>query len=536
MASKTWLVRWIRSLASAANAAPIGHDVRAHGAKGDATTLCTRAIQNAIDTAAEAGGGTVFFPAGKFLTGTIYLKSNVTLMLEAGCTLLGSTDLKNYPVRVADTRSYTDSYGKQSLISGEGLENVAIVGRGTIDGQGKAFAWTRERPYEDRPYLIRLARCRDVLIEGVRLQNSAMWMQHYLACERLTIRGITVHNHVNYNNDGLDIDSCEDVTVAQCVIDSDDDAICLKSTMDRPCANVTISDCIARSHCNAIKMGTESSGGFVNITITNCVITSPQTERKYGLNRGLAGIALEIVDGGRMERVTVSSIAIQGVSVPIFMRLGNRARSFKKDTPPPGVGTMRNVILSDILATDVSPTGCAISGVAGHAIEGVTLSNIRLTFEGGGTAEQASRSIPEREKDYPESLMFGPLPAYGLYCRHVKEIKLDNVVLRTNKADLRHAVVCDDAEDVTIDGLDAQHSPGAASLVRLTSSRDVMIRGSKPRAPSGTFLEVEGNDTRDVVLMGNDLTQVGKTVEAATEEQQDAVSQTANRSRATGSH
>ena len=232
-------------------------DLRDLGAVPDGKTLCTAALQKAIDRTSAAGGGTVSIPPGTWLTGTIFLKNNVTLDLEAGCTLLASDDLEDYPETTVTFRSYTDTYVNRSLISGENLESVAIRGLGTIEGQGGKF----HGEYKNRPYLIRLVGCRDVLIENVALRNSAMWMQHYLACDRVAVRGVRVFNHVNANNDGLDIDGCHDVAVSDCTIDSGDDAIVLKATGPRSNENVVVNNCVLSSLCNALKMGTESTGG-----------------------------------------------------------------------------------------------------------------------------------------------------------------------------------------------------------------------------------------------------------------------------------
>ncbi|MGB2806329.1 MAG: glycoside hydrolase family 28 protein, partial [Sedimentisphaerales bacterium] len=308
------------------------YDVRDYGAKPDGKTLSTKSIQKAIDECAKQGGGTVYFPPGTFLSGTIYMKSNVTLRLDTGSTLLGSKNLKDYPPTVQAFRSYTDNYTDKSLIYGEKLQRIAITGNGTIDGQGAAF----KGPYKVRPYMIRIIQCQNVLVKDVTIQNSPMWVQHYLACDDVRIDGITVRSHVNGNNDGIDIDSCHRVIISNCNVDSQDDAIVLKSTSARSCRNVTVSNCVLRSTCNALKMGTESNGGFQNIVITGCSIYDTH----------LAGIALEIVDGGTMDRVVISNIAMNGVGAPIFLRLGNRARPFKKDMEKPKIGVMRNVTIS----------------------------------------------------------------------------------------------------------------------------------------------------------------------------------------------
>ncbi|MHC4727267.1 MAG: glycoside hydrolase family 28 protein, partial [Planctomycetota bacterium] len=304
------------------------YNVRSYGAKPDGKTLCTKSIQRAIDRCAKDGGGIVYLGRGTFLSGTIYMKSGVTLKLDPACTLLGSKNLKDYPETVQAFRSYTDNYTNKSLIYGEKLDRIAITGSGIIDGQGASF----KGPYLVRPYTIRFIQCRNVTVKDITLKNSPMWMQHYLACDDVRISGVTVRSVVNHNNDGINIDSCERVIISDCNIRSGDDAIVLKSTSARVCRNVTVSNCVLSTRCNALKMGTESNGGFENIVMTGCSIYDTR----------LAGVALEIVDGGTMDRVVVSNITMNKIGAPIFVRLGNRARPFKKDMAKPGIGAMRN--------------------------------------------------------------------------------------------------------------------------------------------------------------------------------------------------
>ena len=518
------LTAWMGATAFAADAV---FDVRDFGARADGTTLCTEAIQKAMDACASAGGGTVVLAGGKFLSGTIYLRSHVTLRVEAGATLLGSKNIADYPRNIPALRSYTDKYVEQSLIAGENLENIGITGRGLIDGQGESFKHEGRKPTDidrDRPYLIRLVNCRDVLVENVRLQHSAMWMEHYLGCERVTIRGIHVWNFGNANNDGLDLDGCKDCTVSQCVFESDDDGITLKSTFERPCDSITISDCIARSHCNAIKMGTESNGGFKNITIANCIVTSPtNTNTFYGRSRGMGGVSLELVDGGKLEHVAISNIAIHGVNVPLFLRLGDRARPFKEGMAPPPTGTFQDVVINNIVATGVGKVGCSITGLPGHVIENVSLSNIALTFEGGGAAALAQKKVQEYPARYPESAMFGDLPAYGFYCRHVKGLRFSNIQLRTTDADQRHAMVFDDVENLAVDGFDASFWPGGAAMLSLVQVRDAFIRGCQPRAKDGVFLKLAGDKSRNIALTANDLGGAGKATDVAPDASKDAL-------------
>ena len=507
-----WLV--VAACLSPAAGAGKAYDVRACGATGDGKTLCTKAVQKAIDDCAAAGGGRVHFPPGRYLCGTIFLKSRVTLHLDAGSVLMGSKDLADYPVTVQAFRSYTDNYTVRSLIYGEGLERVAIVGRGVIDGQGRAF----RGEYKRRPYILRLVSCRHVTVAGVTFRDSPMWVQHYLACDDVRIRGVTVRSRANGNNDGLDIDCCRRVCVSGCNIDTGDDAIVLKSTADRACRDVVVTGCVLRSHCNALKLGTETNGGFENVVLTACSIYDTR----------LAGVALEIVDGGTMDRVVVSNLVMRNVGAPIFVRLGDRGRPFKKDTPRPTMGVLRNVTISNIQASGCGVTGCAISGLPGHRIENLTLSNLRLSFVGDGSTKDAARAVPEERGRYPEFSMFGRLPAYGLFCRHAAGLKLINVHLRARKRDLRHALVCDDVQDVTIDGLDAGASPGAVATVRLAQTKGALVRGCTP-ITAGTFVKLEGKATDRVTLVANDFSGVGTIAEAAADVPAGALLQRANR-------
>lgn len=233
-------------------------DVRDCGAVGDGVTLDTKAIQAAINACSQAGGGKVYLTNGKFLSGTLYLKDNVTIYLEAGAVLLGSADINDYPVTIPGFRSYTDNYTDKSLIYAEKVKNISIIGRGTIDGQGTSF----KGKWKVRPYTLRVIECHDVVVKDVTMRNSPMWMQHYLACDNVRVDGITVYNQCNRNNDMIDIDGCRNVTIANCIGDTDDDALTFKSTCGRPTENVTVTNCILSSHCNAIKCGTESNGAF----------------------------------------------------------------------------------------------------------------------------------------------------------------------------------------------------------------------------------------------------------------------------------
>ena len=506
------------------------YNVVEFGAKGDGETLNTHAIQMAINACSKNGGGTVHFPPGTYLSGTIYLKDYVRLNLSSGAVLLGSDKVEDFPLNKCDFPSYSDKYVGRALIWGEGLKGIGITGKGIIDGQGATYrdnlpdesGWdiikavyddtTRYRPqarYINRPYIIRLISCHEVLVEGITLRNSPMWMQHYLNCDFVRIQNVTVYNHGSYNNDMIDIDCCRNVVISSCFGDTDDDGITIKSTGGLPTENVTISNCVISSFCNAIKMGTESNGGFKNITITNCVVRpSSEPDLIYGRREGLAGIALEIVDGGVLDGITISNIAISGTTAPIFMRLGNRARKYRPNIATPQAGTFRNVFISNIVASDAGSTGCSITGIPGHMIENVTLSNIKINFMGEGPKQPVIKDVPEHEEKYPESTMFGILPAYGFFCRHVDGLTFRDIDIKYNEPEYRPALICDDVHNLKLFNFDAQVSKDVSAQIILRNSHDLFISGCQP-VNTDVFLLLEKNSSR-IKVIGNDLKGVNR--------------------------
>ena len=195
--------------------------------------------------------------------------------------------------------------------------------------------------------------------------------------------------------------------IANCDIRSGDDAIVLKSSLDRPCRNVVITNCTISSRCSAFKLGSETNGGFENIVLSSCAI----------YDTGNSGIALELVDGGTLERVSVSNVTMHNTRNAIFIRLGNRARPFKEGAPKPGMGRLRHVRISNVQAIGADPVGCCITGLPDHPVEDIALDNVSIQFAGGGKPKFAHRDVPELEKEYPEYWIFGRLPAYGFFCR-----------------------------------------------------------------------------------------------------------------------
>jgi polygalacturonase len=415
------------------------------GAVSDGVRVNTKEIQEAIDRCSSAGGGVVVVPAGTFLTGTLHLLSHVRIELSPGAILLGSPDLADYPVQPTPAyRSLKDGAGFRALIYAENQENIGLTGEGTIDGQGAKFKWGGN-DMDGRPRLLLLVSCRDVRVENLRLRNSGIWMQHYLNCEDVQIRGLRVWNHSNRNNDMMDLDGCRRVTVSDCIGDSEDDGITLKSTGPAPCEDITITNCVVSSQCNAIKCGTETTGGFHNIAISNCVIKpSRATTLMSGSATGLSGIALEIVDGGVLDGVTISNISIEGTDAPLFIRLGNRARKYRPDAAVPPVGIIRNISISNVIARGSANFGSSITGLAGHPVENISLSGIRIEPGEAGTGADLGQPVPDKPTAYPESTMFGRLPAYGLYVRHATNVRLTDVVFTPAAGEPRPAFASDD--------------------------------------------------------------------------------------------
>jgi len=426
-----------------------------YDAVGDGKMLNTEAIQTAIDDCTKNGGGTVVIPEGSFLCGSLVLKNNVELHLETGATLLCSTDVRDYPL--LPKCKYPCLYnagGTRAFIYAEEQSNIALTGMGTIDGQGSVWKpGPRRGSFAERPRLILFVSCKRIFVEGVHLRSSPMWMQHYLDCDNVKVSGISVYNHANLNCDGIDIDGCRNVTISDSIFDSDDDGITLKSTGPAPTENVVINNCIVSSFCNAIKAGTESTGGFRNIAVTNCIVKPSVSKNKpfFGTPRiGITGLSLMIVDGGVMEGVTVNNLTIHGTMAPVYVRLGNRARPHGPEVPTPAVGNIRNVSMSNVVAYGAGSWGSSITGIPGHHVENISLSNVQLFNCGGIKDGQYKTVIREDEKGYPQPTAWGNLPAYGLYLRHATGITINGLVLGTSVRDERSAIWADDVQQLSI--------------------------------------------------------------------------------------
>ncbi|MBB5287243.1 polygalacturonase [Rhabdobacter roseus] len=507
-------------------------DVYQLGAKGDGKTMDTQAIQSAIDQCHQAGGGKVYLHNGTFLSGTIYLKSNVTLYVEAGATLLGSANVDDYPIIPSKYPSYTgELVTNKMLIYAEDARAISIQGRGTIDGRGDDFDGPYLSPsFSGRPRIIHFRNCENVQVRDVTLYNSGSWVQSYQSCKNMLIDGITVDSRENKdiekpryatvrgrNTDGLDLVDCERVRISNCFINSGDDAICLKSfSPGEACRDITITNCIVSSNASGIKIGTETSGAFEDITIQNCVVYDTRVD----------AISIMTVDGARVERINVSNITVRNIKgAAIFIRLGARNRPYRKDAKI-NAPILRDVRVDNVQGTRIGGFGCSVTGLPGMKVENVVLSRINLEFTGGNfpldvdkstvastsapltqaaILQEINREVPENVKAYPRGEMFGRLPAYGFYIRHVKNITLDQVQLRFAQDDHRPALICDDVEGLELSGLQAQGTSATPALLRLVNVQNAVISGSRPIFEVPLFLSVQGKESKGIVLQNNVL-------------------------------
>jgi len=413
------------------------------GVVGDGKTLNTAALQHAIDECSSAGGGTVSLPAGEYLTGTLYLKSNVTLNLEKGAVLRGSRNPADYP----------EKGRRKALIFAEDASNIALTGEGEIYGSGDAFVQFNNAP--DRPVLVQFFDCSNLTVKNIKMAESAFWTCRLVRCDGVDVSGVSIVSHTNWNNDGFDIES-RNVVITDCTVDTDDDALCFKSEdPDFVVENITVSKCRLQSNCNFIKFGTASAGGFRNIRISDCQLSQcSQSRYRFwektvpGVTQtvtGIAGIALEVVDGGFMEDVHISDITMQDVQTPVFVRLGKRKTSDNT--------YLKNAVIENITATSASFIASSVTGVPSLKVANITFRNFDLRLKAGGKSADANLDVPEKEASYPENRMFGVmLPAYGFYLRHADNLLFDNIKLSYfgDLKEERHAIVADDVTNLTV--------------------------------------------------------------------------------------
>jgi len=480
------------------SAQDVFYNVVDFGAKGDGKTNNTEAINSAIETAAKNGGGTVYFPAGDYLSYTIHLKNKITLYLDQGAVLIGDKevdgvgyDLPEEEKWYSKFQDFGHSYWKNSLIYGDSLHDIAIIGNGMIWGKGLQ-TYDKPKLKGSGNKAIGLKNCYNVTIRDISILHGGHFCILATGVDNLTIDNV----RVDADRDGFDIDCCKNVVISNCVINSPtDDGLCLKSSYAlgyaRATENVTITNCQVYGydhgslmdgtlktefkdeapgvdHCitGRLKLGTESNGGFKNITVSNCVF-----ERSRG-------IAIETADGGAIEDLLFSNITMRDITdTPFFIRLNARMRG-PEEVP---VGVCRRITISNLNVYDVggrpkSPELGAgmVMGIPGHYIEDLTLDNIRIYFRGGGTKEAIEKEVPQNINMYPDPYRWHSMPAYGIYFRYVKGLRVNNVVLRYMNEDERPAFVLDDVHDASFNHVDAQQGVDAPQFI-LKNVSDISI-------------------------------------------------------------
>lgn len=460
-------------------------NVRDFGALGDGTNLDSPAINRAIAAAAQFGGGTVLFPAGTYLSGSIHLQSNIHLLIDAGATILGAPqNLNAYdPAESFAGKAYQDAghtYFHNSLIWGENLTNISITGSGTINGGGLERD-SNVAPPTTANKSICLKLCRNVLLRDVTIFHGGWFAILVTGCDNLTVDNVTMDT----DRDGIDIDCCRNTTVSNCRINSpNDDGLCPKSTYalgePRITENLTIVNCQvsgfeegtlldgtmkpSRNHNGRIKFGTESSGGFRNCTVANCTF------------RSCRGLALEEVDGGILENITINNLTMMDVpDYAIYITTGKRNRTPNLTTN----SRAKNILISNVIADGVGKmSGIQISGLPEQPIEGVRLENIRLISNGGGTAKDAAINPKELGEGYPEPGKIGTLPAYGIFARHVRDLELANINTSFLTNDLRPAVIFSDVQGLEIDNFKPQVAKEVQAAVFADNVDGISIRNS----------------------------------------------------------
>ncbi len=437
------------------------YNVKDYGARGDSAQYETRTIQGVIDKAASDGGGTVIVPSGIYKITCLELKNNINLHLEPGSKLIASPDYRNYPEKIGRYESRTNGlYAKYFVIYAEDADNISITGSGIIDGNGKDY-FQQGKPQNHRPYLVRLVNCTHVTIRDIKMMWSANWTCHLLGCRNVLVDGLEILTTFDDsgNRDGIDIDCCRDVTITNCRVISGDDALVLKTTGNNSCENIIISNCDLSSPSAAgIKIGTETNGDFRNITITNCII--------HDLNR-YGGIALMSVDGGVMENITVNNIIMNDVLLPIFVRLGNRARPSKVNDYVKRVSSIRKISFSNIIV-DGTKNPCNISGLNIRKIENLYFRNIKLRYSNTNNEQYYPvNDVLLNEFGYPElnPNLSKKIPAGAFYIKNVKNIDMQNISIECADEETRPAVIFDRVDDIELHSVKSTVNPQMPAMI-----------------------------------------------------------------------
>ncbi|MDR1809850.1 MAG: glycoside hydrolase family 88 protein [Prevotella sp.] len=511
-------------------AVPKIYNLRDFHPAADGKTPDSPVIQQAIDACCAGGGGTVVIPPGTYLCGTVRMKDNVRLYLDKNALLLGSTDIHAYD----NPDPFTEGLGVEvgwAFIVAIDAKNIAVEGEGIIDGQGSALkarhiaedARPEAQRWGRRPFLLRILRCNNVTVQGVTLKYAGAWTSHYAQSSHVLIDNVKIVSRGVAHNDGINIDGCRHVKITNCDIDSGDDALCFKTTYSQsPCKDITVAGMKLKSNQAGIKIGTESVASFENIRISQCHI--------YDTHNG--GIKLLAVDGAHLKNIEITDITMDNVRTPMLFRLGSRLNVFREGDKRQSTGTFEHVFVRNVKAksdsiTQLKPaSGILITGVPGHYIDNLTLENIEIELPGGGKAEDGRRIVQEAIDQYPEVKTFGPfVPAYGVWARHVRNLQLNNITFKLDKADFRPVITCEDASGLFINNLKAEAAGGSESILRMDSVRYAYVSEASVTGQSNAFLQLTGTGNEEIYLDGRQTVDVQTIIDAANGAQADAVEQ-----------
>jgi hypothetical protein len=490
-------------------------NIRDYGAVGDGNTIDTTAVQSAIEACAHERGGTVLVPAGDFVIGTIELKSNVTLKLAAQGRLLGSPKIEHYKAG----NSIPPGNGNIVMISAANAENVRVEGPGTIDGNGAKFFTGRgdmtgpgqnsAEGYFQRPHLLIFYRCKNLVLRDVFLTASAYHCVRILQCTHVNLNGVRIYNRVNLNNDGFHINSSQYVHISNCDIACQDDACALFGSNKF----ITVANCTFSTRWSVFRFG---GGEAENIVVSNCVIYDT-----YG-----CPIKARFGGRSRFENITFSNLILRNVTGPISIGLDSTRRNPNQNAAPPTKGLVRNITFNGIRATVVAQgkqhddlpwpqrfrpgetRQCIVLNAVGDDfLENISFHDVHVTYEGGGTTEEATREIPKIAGEYFE---IGTPPAYGMYARNVRGLTLNNVRLELKSDDQRPAMVFENVSDGMINGLTVNGSAGSEGLLRFTKAREILLAATRLLTSTATFLKLIGTENDRITIDGGDISKAPK--------------------------
>lgn len=478
------------------------------GAKGDGRTLDTKSIQTAIDNCHLNGGGTVHFKNGTFLSGTIYLKSHVTLFIEAGAILKASSEEINYQFSGHSEEGYPEKY--YYLIVAEKQEHVSILGQGMILGIGENdLGRRRDQIKVSTPYRIGILyfnECRQIVVRDIKILFSDFWTLHFYLCERIFIEGVSIlNNYYHTNSDGIDPVSCKNVFISNCLIVAGDDCVCPKTKNGFPCENVVVTNCILESVATAIKLGTGSDGDFRDMHFSNCTIR----------NSGV-GIGFFIKDGGRAERITFSNISIEttrdlsqitdgliNTITPIFLDIEKRYEYSL-------IGSIRDITFRDIHIN--SGANCLVQGMPESPIENLIFENITIRVnETMDFTKRNKRSGGYTSIKDDRLTKYIRQPTY-FSIAYVNDLRMSNIrVLLTENAFEqfdRSAVALFEIRRGMIQHINRQPAGNITkrqSILNLNNCQSIFITGCFAIPDTNSFIQIEGENSTDISISGNDL-------------------------------